>query len=87
MDAKPRVTVKSAKRYKVQIDGCEVSCHDEIVSVTSKKQGTSASAASPIDFVSATGTVRVQQDFISCDNFSLIDSRMLYGVVRVAKGN
>jgi hypothetical protein len=33
--------------------------HDEIVLMASKKQGTSASAASPIDFVSAAGTVRV----------------------------
>ena len=54
-----------ARWYQVQIDGSEVSCHDETVSVTSKKQGTSASARSPIDFVSAAGTVLVPQDFIS----------------------
>jgi hypothetical protein len=33
--------------------------------VASKKQGTSAPAGSPIDFVSAAGTVRMQQDIIS----------------------
>jgi hypothetical protein len=51
--------------YQVPIDGSEVTCHDEIVSVTSKKQGTSASAGSPIDLVSAAGTVRMPQDLIS----------------------
>jgi len=33
--------------------------------VASKKQGTSASAGSPIDFVSVAGSVRVAQNFIS----------------------
>jgi len=33
--------------------------HDRIVSVASKKQGTCASAGSPIDFVSVTGFVKV----------------------------
>ena len=42
---------ETAKRYQVQIDGSEVTCHDEIVSVKSKKQGPRASADSPIDFV------------------------------------
>jgi hypothetical protein len=41
--------------------------------MASKKQGTSASAGSPIDFVSAAGTVRVSQNFISWDEFSRID--------------
>jgi hypothetical protein len=41
--------------------------------MASKKQGTSASAGSPIDFVSAAGFVRVPQDLISWLNFSLID--------------
>jgi hypothetical protein len=41
--------------------------------MASKKQGTSASAGSPIDFVSAAGSVRVPQDLISWLNFSLID--------------
>ncbi len=53
------------RRYQVQIDSSEVWCHDEIVLVPSKKQGTSASAGSPIDFVSAAGTVRVPQNLIS----------------------
>ena len=52
---------ETAKWYQVQIDGSEVSCHDEIVSVTSKKQGTSASADSPIDFVPGDETVRVHR--------------------------
>ena len=33
-----------SKRYQVSVDGSEVSCHDEIVKVESKKQGTSAPA-------------------------------------------
>jgi hypothetical protein len=37
--------------------------HDEIVQMASKKQGTSASARSPIDFVSVVKTVMVPQDF------------------------
>jgi hypothetical protein len=41
--------------------------------MASKKQGTSASAGSPIDFVSAAGTVQVAEDFISGLIFSLID--------------
>jgi len=64
---------EAAKQYQVQIDGSEVSCHDEKVSVTSKKHDTRASAGSPIDFVSAAGTVQVPQDLISWLNFSLID--------------
>jgi hypothetical protein len=47
--------------------------HDETVQMASKKQGTSASAGSPIDFVSAAGTVRVTQDLISELEFSRID--------------
>jgi hypothetical protein len=54
-------------------DGCEILGQDEIVQMASKKQGTSASAGSPIDFVSAAGSVRVPQDLISWLNFSLID--------------
>ena len=38
---------ETVKWYQVQIDGWEVSCHDEIVSVTSKKQGARAVAADP----------------------------------------
>jgi len=30
---------ETAKRYQVPIDSSEVTCHDEIVSVKSKKQG------------------------------------------------
>jgi hypothetical protein len=41
--------------------------------MASKKQGTSASAGSPIDFVSAAGTVRVPQDLISGLKFTRTD--------------
>jgi hypothetical protein len=41
--------------------------------MASKKQGTSASAGSPIEFVSAAGTVRVQQKLISWYDFTRID--------------
>jgi hypothetical protein len=55
--------------------------------VPSKKQGTSASAANPIDFVSAAGTVRVAQDLMSRLKFSLIDFKMHNGFVRADEGN
>jgi hypothetical protein len=55
--------------------------------MTSKKQGTSASAGSPIDFVLAAGSVRVQQDFISRDEFTRIDFIMHYEFVRAAEAN
>ena len=71
----------------MQIDDIEVSCHDEIVSVKSKKQGTSASAGSPIDFVSAAVSVRVPQDLINGLNNSLIDLLSHYGFVRAAEAN
>jgi hypothetical protein len=50
-----------AKRYQVQIDGSEVKCHDEIVSVKSKKRDTSVSATNPIDFVSIAGLVQLKK--------------------------
>jgi hypothetical protein len=56
-----------------------------------KKQGTirqlAESASSPIDFVSAAGTVRVAEDLISGLTFSLIDFLMHYEVVRAGKSN
>jgi len=46
--------------------------------MASKKQGTirqlAESASSPIDIVSAAGSVRVPQDLISWYDFTLIDS-------------
>jgi len=57
----------------VQIDDIEVSCHDEIVSVKSKKQGTSASARQPKDAVQGDETVRVPQYFINGTEFTSID--------------
>ena len=56
---------EAARRYQVQIDGSEVTCHDEIVSVPSKKQGASASASQPKDAVPGDETVRVPQYFIN----------------------
>ena len=67
---------EAAKRYQVQIDGSEVSSHDEIVSVKSKKQGTSASADSANDAVPVDETVRVPQDFINGTEFKGIDVRI-----------
>ena len=62
-----------AKWYQVQIDGSEVSCHDEIVSVKSKKQGASASADSANDAVPVDETVRVPQDLINGKEFKGIE--------------
>ena len=61
------------RRHQVQIDGSEVKCHDEIVSVPSKKQGASASARQPKDAVPGDETVRVPQYFINETEFSSID--------------
>jgi hypothetical protein len=55
--------------------------------MASKKQGTSASAGSPIDFVSVAGFVRVQQDLLSELMFTRIDFLMHYGFVRAAEAN
>jgi hypothetical protein len=64
---------ESARRYQVPIDGSEISCHAEIVSVTSKKQGTRASADSANDAVPGDETVRVPQDIINGKEFKGID--------------
>jgi len=61
------------KRYQVPIDGSEATCHDEIVSVKSKKQGTSASARQPKDAVPVDETVRVPQYFINGTEVTRID--------------
>jgi hypothetical protein len=55
--------------------------------VASKKQGTSASAGSPIDFVSAAGSVQVQQNFISGLMFLALTFVADYEVVRAAEAN
>jgi len=55
--------------------------------MTSKKRGTRASAGSPIDFVSAAGSVKVPQDFISGLEFSLIDLLSHYEAVRADEAN
>ena len=64
---------ETVKRYQVQIDGSEVTCHDEIVSVTNKKQGASASASQPKDAVPGDETVREPQYFINGTDVTRID--------------
>jgi hypothetical protein len=72
---------KPVRRYQVQIDGSEVSCHYEIVSVKSKKQGTSGSARQPKHAVPVDETVRVPQDFINGTDVTRIDFGAGYKVV------
>ena len=60
---------------------------DKIVQMASKKQGTRESVGSPIDFVSAAGTVQVQQNLISEMMFALIDFLMHNGFVWAAEAN
>jgi hypothetical protein len=59
--------------------------------MASKKQGTirqlAESAGSPIDFVSAAGSVRVQQNIIIGLKFTRIDFGADYGSVRAAEAN
>ena len=69
---------EAARRYQVQIDGSEVSCHDEIVSVPSKKQGTRASARQPKNAVQEDETVRVTQYFINGTEFKGIEFGAVY---------
>ena len=64
---------EAVKRYQVQIDGSEVTCHDEIVLVKSKKRGTSASADSANDAVPGDETVRVLQNLINGKEFKNIE--------------
>jgi len=67
------VTMKLSRWYQVPIDGRKLTCQDKAVKMASKKQGTRASARSPIDSVSAAGFVRVQQNLISGLKLTLID--------------
>ena len=77
---------ETVKWYQVQIDGSEATCHDEIVSVKSKKQGTSASADSANEAVEVDETVRVPQDFINGTEFKSIDAGNDYkSVLALAK--
>ena len=68
---------ENGKWYQVPIDGSEVTCHDEIVSVTSKKQGAirqlAESADSANDAVPVDETVRVPQDLINGKEFKGIE--------------
>jgi hypothetical protein len=72
---------ETERRYPVQIDASEVSCHDEIVSVTSKKRGISASAHQPNDAVPGDETVWVPQYYINVTIFSSIDFGTSYKFV------
>jgi len=72
---------ENVKWYQVQIDDSEVSCHDEIVSVKSKKQGTSASARQPKDAVPGDETVKVPQYFINGTKVTRIDFEAGYKAV------
>ncbi len=77
---------EASKRYQVQIDSCEVRCHDEIVSVKSKKHGTSAMADSANDAVPGDETVRVLQDLINGIKFKGIELGIVYkSVLALAK--
>jgi hypothetical protein len=51
----------------------KVSCHGKIVQMTSKKQGTSASARQPKEAVPVDETVRVPQYLINGTEFMSID--------------
>ena len=71
----------AAKRYQVPIDGCDVSSHDEIVSVKSKKQGASASADSANDTVPVDEAVRLPQNLINGTEFKGIELGIDYKFV------
>jgi hypothetical protein len=73
-----RWTSSAVKRYQLPISKHEVSCHDEIVLVTSEKQGTSASADSANDAVPGDESVRVPQDLINGKEFKGIELRIGY---------
>ncbi len=64
---------EASRQYQVQIDGSEVRCHDEIVSVTSKKQGACASADSANDAVPGDETVQLPLYFINGTEFKGIN--------------
>jgi hypothetical protein len=77
---------ETVKRYQVQIDGSEVKCRDEIVSVNSKKRGTSAMVGSAKDAVQGDETVRVPENFINGKEFKLIDLGYDYKAVPGCEG-
>jgi len=64
---------ETGRRNQVPISKRAVSCHDEIVSVKSKKHGASASADSANDAVQIDETVRVLQKLINGLKFKGID--------------
>jgi hypothetical protein len=71
----------------VPIDGRELSCHDKIVQMASKKQGARASAGSPVDSVPEERNGPGGRIFKSGFMFSLIDFGASHKIVRAAEGN
>ena len=52
---------ETARRYQVQIDGSEVTCHGEIVSVRAKNKAPARRPAAHVDFVPGDKTVEVHR--------------------------
>ena len=52
---------EAAKQYQVQIDDSEVLCHNEIVSVPSKKRAPARRPAAHVDFAPGDETVEVHR--------------------------
>jgi len=67
---------------QVPIDVSDMSCHDKIVLMASKNHDNGALASSPIDFVSAAGSVQAPKDLISGLKLNLKDFLIHYRVVR-----
>ena len=59
----------------VPISEQDLSCNDKVVKVACKNHDNYALACNPIDFVLAAGTVLVQQNLISWNEFARIDFR------------
>ena len=64
---------KVVKMESVPISEQDLSCHDKIVKMALQKQRQLSVGLQPIDFVLGAGTVRVKQDLISGNEFTLID--------------
>jgi hypothetical protein len=64
---------ETAKRYQVPIDGSEVSCHDEIVSVRAKNKAPARWPAARRRLCPRRRNSRSAQKLINGRNFSLID--------------
>jgi hypothetical protein len=64
---------EAARRYQVQIDGSEVSCHDEIVSVRAKNKAPARWPAARRRLCPGRRNSRGAVGSINGRNFSLID--------------